>query len=272
MQQNIESIGRLERRLDLSVSNDEIAAEVAQRLARLARESNMPGFRRGKVPVKMIAQSHGAQVQAAVLNDKVTSLLARALEQNKLRLAGRPQIESTADGDAAHSKFRATFEVYPEISLPEAAQLAVRRSVCPVGTQEVDKTIEIMRKQRATFAPVIRGARDGDRVRVDFHGAIDGAAFEGGSAKGFAFELGQGRMLPAFEDAVRGAVAGSTRHFPLRFPDDYHGASVAGKLAQFDITVNSVEERILPPLDENFARSVGIASGGLMTGTLRSRT
>jgi len=263
MQQNIESIGKLERRLELSVPNAEIAAEVAQRLARLARESNMPGFRRGKVPVKMIAQAHGAQVQAEVLNDKVGSLLARALEQNKLRLAGQPQIEPKTDGDAASQNFRATFEVYPEIGAIDVSQLLVQRAVCPVGPEEVEKTIEVMRRQRATFAPAARGARDGDRVKVDFRGTIDGAAFDGGTASGYSFELGRGRMLPEFEDAVRGAVAGSTRRFPLRFPDDYHGAAVAGKTAQFEITVHSVEERILPPLDAEFARSVGIADGSL---------
>ncbi len=263
MQQDIENIGSLERRLDLSVPNAEIAAEVEQRLTRLARESNMPGFRRGKVPVKMIAQTHGAQIRAEVLNDKVGSLLARALEQNKLRLAGRPQIESKADGDAANQNFRATFEVYPEIGPVDAAQLSVRRAVCPVGAAEVDKTIEVMRRQRGTFTAVKRGAQDGDRVNVDFHGSIEGIEFEGGSAKGYTFELGRGRMLPAFEEAVRGAAAGSTRHFPLRFPDDYHGTAVAGKTAQFDVTVNTVEERVLPALDESFARAVGVSSGSL---------
>ncbi|SPE29642.1 Trigger factor [Burkholderiales bacterium] len=263
MQQNIESIGNLERRLDLSVPNAEVAAEVAQRLARLARESNMPGFRRGKVPVKMIAQAHGAQVQAEVLNDKVSTLLARALEQNKLRLAGQPQIESKADGDTAYQNFRATFEVYPEVGVVDVAQLVVQRAVCPVGPEEVEKTIEVMRRQRGAFAPATRGAHDGDRVKVDFRGTIDGDSFDGGSASGYSFELGRGRMLPEFEDAVRGAVAGSTRRFPLRFPDDYHGAAVAGKTAQFEITVQSVEERILPPLDQEFARSVGITDGSL---------
>ncbi|HXY05884.1 MAG TPA: trigger factor [Burkholderiaceae bacterium] len=272
MQQNIESIGRLERRLDLSVPTAEIAAEVAQRLARLARESNMPGFRRGKVPVKMIARTHGAQVQAEVLNDKVGSLLSRALEENKLRLAGRPQIESKADGDAAHQNFRATFEVYPEVGPIDATRLSVQKATCSVGTAEVERTIEVMRRQRATFTPVTRGARDGDRIKLDFHGTIEGTDFDGGSAKGYSFELGRGRMLPEFEEAVRGAVAGATRRFPLHFPQDYHGAAVAGKTAQFEITVHSVEERSLPPADEDFARSVGVANGSLdaLRGEVRS--
>jgi trigger factor len=263
MQQNIESIGTLERRVDLSVSKAEVAAEVAQRLARLARESSMPGFRRGKVPVKMIAQQHGAQVQAEVLSDKVGRLLSGALDQNKLRLAGQPQIEPRADGDAAHQTFRATFEVYPEVGLVDAGRLAVKRAVCPVGPAEVEKTIEVMRRQRGAFVPAARAARDGDRVRIDFRGTIGGVAFEGGTASNFAFELGQGRMLPAFEEAVRGAEAGAERRFPLKFPDDYHGKEVAGKTAEFEVKVIAVEERSLPALDAEFARGVGIADGSL---------
>ncbi len=263
MQQNIETIGALERRVDLSVSHAEIAAEVAQRLARLARETSMPGFRRGKVPVKMIAQSHGPQVQAEVLNDKVGRLLNSALEQNRLRLAGRPQIEATAGGDGTEQKFRATFEIYPEIGPIDVSTVAVLRARCDVGPAEVDKTIEVMRRQRGSFAPVSRGARDGDRVTLDFRGTIDGAAFDGGTAQAYVFELGAGRMLPQFEEATRGASPGATRRFPLQFPADYHGAAVAGKTAEFEITIVGVEERQLPALDADFARSVGIADGSL---------
>jgi len=263
MQQTIETIGTLARRVDLSVPKAEIAAEVAQRLARLARESSMPGFRRGKVPVKMIAQTHGAQVQAEVLSDKVGRLLSSALEQGKLRIAGQPQIEARTDGDAAHQNFQATFEIYPEVGPVDVAGLSVQRATCAVGPAEVDKTIEVMRRQRGSFVAVTRAAQDGDRVTVDFRGTIDGVAFEGGSASAYPFELGRGRMLPAFEDAVRGALPGATRRFPLPFPDDYHGAAVAGKTAEFEITVLSVEERVLPPLDADFARSVGIADGSV---------
>jgi trigger factor len=266
MQQNIEtveSIGALARRVDLSVPEADVAAEVAQRLARLARESNMPGFRRGKVPVQMIARSHGAQVRAEVLSDKLGRLLASTLEKNKLRIAGRPQIEPKPDGDAAHQNFQATFEVYPEVGVIDVSALSVRRAVCPVGPAEVDKTIDVMRRQRGSFVAVARGAADGDRVTVDFRGTVEGVAFEGGSASAYSFELGRGRMLPEFEDAVRGAVSGTTRRFPLRFPDDYHGAQVAGKTAEFEITVVAVQERVLPPLDADFARAVGIADGSL---------
>jgi len=263
MQQTIETIGTLGRRIDLSVPNAEVAAEVAQRLARLARDSSMPGFRRGKVPVKMIAQQHGAQVQVEVVNDKVGNLLSRALEQNRLRMAGRPQIESAADGDAANLKFRATFEVYPEIGDIDVTGVTVRRAVCPVGPDEVEKTIDVMRRQRGAFVAVDRPAADGDRVKVDFRGTIDGAAFDGGTASAYAFELGRGRMLPEFEAAVRGKPAGAVAVFPLSFPADYHGADVAGKSAEFTVNLLSVEERALPPLDADFVRSVGIADGSV---------
>ena len=263
MQPTIETIGTLGRRIDLSVPNAEIAAEVSQRLARLARDSSMPGFRRGKVPVKLIAKQHGAQVQAEVLSDKVGSLLTRALEQNRLRMAGRPQIESAADSDAANLKFRATFEVYPEIGDIDLSGVAVQRAVCPVGPEEVQKTIDVMRRQRGSFVTVDRPAADGDRVKVDFRGAIEGVAFEGGTANAYPFELGRGRMLPEFEAAVRGKAAGTSTVFPLAFPADYHGADVAGKTAEFTVTLLSVEERALPPLDADFVRSVGIADGSV---------
>jgi len=263
MQQTIESTGTLERRMDVSVAKAEIDAEVAQRLARLARETTMPGFRRGKVPVRMIARQHGAQVHAEVLSDKVGRILSGALEQNKLRIAGQPQLEAKPDGDASFQNFRATFEIYPEVPRIDPARLSVHRAVCPVGPAEVDKTIEVMRRQRAHFQAVARPARDGDRLRIDFRGTIDGSPFEGGAAGGYTFELGKGRMLPGFEDALRGAEAGATRRFPLRFPDDYHGAAVAGKTAEFEVTLHAVEERVLPPLDADFARAVGITDGSL---------
>jgi trigger factor len=260
---NIENIGALERRVDLNVSRAEIAAEVAARLARLARETSMPGFRRGKVPVKMIEQAHGAAVRAEVLSDKVGHLLSSALERNRLRLAGRPRIESDGEGDPEHQKFRATFEIYPTVGPIDVSSLMVQRAVCQVGPAEVEKTIDVMRRQRAGFAPVERGARDGDRVTVDFAGTIDGTAFEGGTGKDVSFELGAGRMLPEFEAAVRGAAKGAGVRAEVHFPTDYHGAAVAGKTAQFEIQVGEVQERVDPPLDADFARSVGIASGDL---------
>ena len=263
MQHTIETISTLERRMNVSVVKADIDAEVAKRLARLAKQTSMPGFRRGKVPVRLIERSHGAQVQAEVLSEKVGGELSSALAQNQLRMAGAPRVQARPDGDAASANFVATFEIYPEIPAIDPAALRIERVVCPVGDAEVSKTIDVMRRQRGVFKAAARAARDGDRVRIDFRGTIDGVAFAGGTAQGYTFDLGQGRMLAEFENAIRGAEAGAVLSFPLTFPADYHGAEVAGKTAQFEVTLHAVEEREMPELDGKFAESVGIADGSV---------
>ncbi|HSW32170.1 MAG TPA: trigger factor, partial [Steroidobacteraceae bacterium] len=157
--------------------------------------------------------------------------------------------------------FSATFEVYPEISIGDLGAVTVEQAVCPVSDAEVDKTIDIMRRQRAALSSVERAAADGDRVTVDYKGSVDGVAFEGGSASDFPFIVGQGRMLPEFEAAVRGMVCGESKTFPLTFPADYRATELAGKTAAFDVTVNKVEQVDLPPVDAAFARQLGVRDG-----------
>ncbi|HEX7156987.1 MAG TPA: trigger factor [Burkholderiaceae bacterium] len=267
MQQNIQTLGALERRIDLSVATAEIDKEVALRLGKLARSASMPGFRRGKVPMKLVAASYGAQVQAEVLNDKVEQALSAALESQKLRVAGAPRLEPRKDGGAGEVAFSATFEVYPEIRYDDLSKLEVRRATCSIGAAEVDKTLEIMRAQRGVYVPAAREARDGDRVQVDFRGTIDGTAFEGGTATDFRFVPGRGRMLPEFEAAVRGCRDGEQRGFELTFPADYPGQAggtpLAGRRAHFDLTVKQVETLQLPAIDADFARALGVADGDL---------
>lgn len=262
MQANIETLGALERRLDFVVPAADIEKEVSARLSKLARTVRMPGFRQGKVPMKMVAATYGAQVQAEVLNDKVGAAFNDAVTNNKLRVAGTPRVEPKS-GETADLSFSATFEVYPEISVGDLASVEVQRAVCPVGDAEVASTIEIMRKQRARFEEVKRPASDGDRVSVDFVGSLDGTPFDGGSGTDFPFTLGQGRMLPEFETAVRGMSAGEKKTFPLTFPADYRATELAGKQVSFDVTVKKVEEPLLPPLDADFARALGVADGDL---------
>ncbi len=262
MQANIETLGALERRLDFVVPAADIEKEVSARLSKLARTVRMPGFRQGKVPMKMVAATYGAQVQAEVLNDKVGAAFNDAVTSNKLRVAGTPRVEPK-NAETADLSFSATFEVYPEISVGDLAGVEVQRAVCPVGDAEVASTIEIMRKQRARFEEVKRAAADGDRVSVDFVGSLDGTPFEGGSGTDFPFTLGQGRMLPEFETAVRGMAAGEKKTFPLTFPADYRATELAGKQVSFDVTVKKVEEPLLPPLDADFAKALGVADGDL---------
>ncbi len=261
MHTDIQDLGGLQRRVDLSVAASDIAAEVSQRLARLAQQTSMPGFRRGKVPVKLVAASYGSQVQAEVMREKLGSELSSAL--GKLRLAGTPRLEPKPVAESGQIGFSATFEVYPEIDPGDLSHIELHRYTCSVSEADVDHTVEIVRRQRAKRSPVDRAAADGDRIGVDFRGTIDGKEFEGGQANDFHFNLGEGRMLPAFEQAVRGLRPGQQTQFELTFPADYAAKAAAGRTAQFSLTVKSVEEATLPPVDADFARALGIADGNL---------
>jgi trigger factor len=263
MQQTVESLGALERRIDLTVPADAIEKEVQLRLTKLARSVKMPGFRPGKVPMKMVAQTYGAQVQAEVLNDKVGEAFSSAVNASKLRVAGQPRLEPRAVEGSQDLAFSAVFEIYPEVSVGDLSGVEVQRAVCPVGDAEVDRTLEIMRRQRATYEEVTRAAQDGDVVTVDFKGTLDGTPFEGGTAADFPFTLGQGRMLPEFEAAVAGMTPGSNKTFPLTFPADYGSKDLAGKSVEFVVTLEKVQQPVLPAIDEQFAKSLGIADGDL---------
>jgi trigger factor len=265
MQPTIQVLGGLERRIDLSIPSADVAREVTVRLNRLARDVRLPGFRKGKVPLKMVAASYGAQVQSEVLSDKVGQAFSQAVSAGKLRVAGAPRVEprSGAGAEAAELAFSATFEVYPEISLSAIDNLGVKRVVCPVDDAAIDRTLEIMRKQRATFEAVDRPLAEADHATVDFAGKLDGVAFDGGAATDFVVVVGEGRMLPEFEQALRGMKTGDSKTFPLTFPADYRATELAGKTAQFEVTVKKVEQPVLPPLDAAFAQSLGVADGDL---------
>jgi trigger factor len=261
MLQEAENLGALQRRLDFSVSAESLAKEVQVRLARLARSAKLPGFRPGKVPMKMVASSYGAQVQAEVLNDKIGEAFNAEVSARQLRVAGTPTVEPKTTGEGTHLTFSATFEVYPDITVGDMGGVAVEKFVCPVSDGEVDKTIDIMRRQRAAQREVERPAADGDRVTVDYKGSVDGVAFEGGSANEFPFTIGQGRMLPEFEAAVRGMARGESKTFPLTFPADYRAQELAGKTASFEVTLRKVEQADLPEVDAAFARQLGVRDG-----------
>jgi len=265
MQTSLETIGALERRLNVAVPRDAIEHEVAKRLARLARNVKVPGFRPGKVPLKMVAQQYGPQVRSDVISDTVQATLTDAIRDQNLRLAGSPRIEPKAGAAATDEQFEfsAVFEVYPEIRIGDLSGVTITRPVAEVGPADVDDTIEVLRKQRANYVHAERPAGAGDRVQVDFSGRIDGVEFAGGQAKGFAIVIGEGRMLPEFETAVTGMQAGETKVFTLTFPADYHGKEVAGKQAEFTLTVLSVSAPELPPVDAEFARAFGVPSGSL---------
>jgi trigger factor len=272
MQTNLETLSELERRLSVTLSVAELASEVENRLKRLSRTVKMQGFRPGKVPLKVVAQQFGTQVRQEVLGDAMQKSFGEAIRQQNLRVAGMPHFEAQplAEG-AAEFQYRATFEVYPDVALGDISKATLTRPLLEVGEAEIDRTIEIMRKQRVHFHPVERAAQAGDRVTIDFQGKIDGAPFAGSAAQGQAIVLGDSRLLPDFEKHVIGTTSGETRSFDLRFPDDYHGKEVAGKTAAFEVTVREVAEPHLPELGAEFAKSLGVADGDLakMRGEVR---
>ncbi|HUQ26252.1 MAG TPA: trigger factor [Burkholderiales bacterium] len=261
MSSNVETLGNLERRVSMTVPTAEIEKLVDERLKKMARNVRMPGFRPGKVPMKLIAQTYGSQVRSEVLGDAVQKSFSNAVKEAKLKVAGYPRIEKKDGASDSSLEFSATFEVYPEVKVGDISSATVERPQVTVDEAAVEKTIEILRKQRMRFVPAERAARDGDRLTIDFDGTIDGQPFAGGKAENFPFVLGEGRMLPEFETAARGMGAGESKTFELKFPDDYHGKDVAGKQASFTVKVAKVEEPQLPELDAEFAKQLGVADG-----------
>ena len=229
---NVEQLGALERRLSMSVPVQDVDRQVDDRLKKLARNVKMAGFRPGKVPMKMVVQQYGPQVRSEVLGDAVQKAFAEAVKEANLKVAGYPSIEKK-DGaaDAPALEFSATFEVYPEVKVGDISGKEIERPQLAVDDAAVERTLEILRKQRVSYVAAERAAQEGDRVTIDFEGKIDGEVFQGGKAAGFAFMLGEKRMLPEFEAAALGLKAGESKSFELKFPEDYHGKDVAGKTA-----------------------------------------
>ncbi len=263
MQTTLETLGTLERRLNVAVPIAEIEGEVKKRLTRLARTVKLAGFRPGKAPLPMLDRQYGPQVRSDVITERVQTSFNDAVRAQNLRVAGSPRIEAHRGEEPAPDalEFSAVFEIYPDVRIGDVTQIAIARPRAEVTTGDVDRTLDVLRRQRTTYTPVARDARTGDRVRVDFTGAIDGVEFPGGQAKNFPIVLGDARMLPEFETAVTGMKAGDTKAFELTFPADYHGREVAGKTARFALSVIEVEEAHVPALDTEFVNAFGVASG-----------
>jgi trigger factor len=264
MQANLERLSELERRLSVKLPTADIDHEVESRLKRLSRTVKMQGFRPGKVPLKVVAQHYGPQVRQEVLGDAMQKSFGEAVREQNLRVAGYPRFEAAPPAEGAGEfQYSAVFEIYPEVVVGDVSKAAIDRPVLEVGDAEVDKTIEIMRKQRTRFEPTERGAQTGDRVTLDFAGTLDGAVFPGSSAQSQAVILGESRLLPDFEANVAGLKKGESKKFDLRFPDDYQGKEVAGKTAQFEVTVAEVAAPRLPELNADFAKSLGVEDGDI---------
>jgi trigger factor len=263
MQVSVETTGTLERRMEVSVPRERIEQAVEERLKRVSRTAKLKGFRPGKVPLKVVRQQFGAQVRQEVLSDLVQSTFAEAVTQQKLSPAAGPRIEPLAAGDDEGLRYRATFEVFPEIALAGVEGIEVTRPAAEVTDADVDAMVLNLREQRPRFETVERECREGDRVTMDFEGRVDGEPFEGGKGDDVAVLLGGGRMFKEFETGIAGMKAGERRTVDVPYPAGYANAALAGKVAVFDVHVKKVEERRLPELDEEFCREYGVLEGGV---------
>src|SRR5450830_1263452 len=256
----VETLEKLERKITLTLPVGTIQSEVEARLKKIARTTKMDGFRPGKVPMNVVTQRYGYSVHYEVMNDKVGEAFANAANEAKLRVAGQPRITESEASPEGEMAFDAVFEVYPDVKIGDLSTAEVEKISAEVTDSAIDKTVDILRKQRRTFSqrPHDAAAQDGDRVTVDFEGKIDGEVFAGGKAEDFQFIVGDGQMLKEFEEATRGMKSGESKTFQLAFPADYHGKDVAGKTADFMVTVKKIEAAHLPEVDGALAKSLGI--------------
>ena len=259
MSATVETLEGLERRVTLNLNPAEIEAEVGKRLQRLSKNAKMDGFRPGKAPMKMVAMRYGGEVHSDVLGDALQSRFIEVIQANKIDVAGYPSFAPGAEAGA----YTATFEVFPEINVGDVSQIQVNRPVVEVTDTDVDRTLEVLRRQRLHYHVADRPSQSGDRVHIDYVGKIDGEPFEGGEAKDFPVVLGEGRTLPDFEAALTGMSAGENKIFDVAFPDDYFAKELAGKTASFEATVKSVHEPHMPEVDDEFAKTLGIHEGGV---------
>jgi trigger factor len=261
MAQNISPVNTLERKINMSVVAADVEKNVAARLARMARTVKMPGFRPGKVPMKIVEQQYSAQARSEAFTEAVQQAFGAAVREHNLRVAGFPKIEPAESTEAGKVFFNATFEVYPEIVAADLSEKPLERAVLNIGEAEVDKTLEVLRKQRVSYVAADKAAGKDDRIVMDFRGTREGEAFDGGTAEDFPVVLGAGALLPEFESNVEGLKAGDSKTFSLTFPEDYQAKDLAGTTVQFEVKIKSVEAPVLPELSAEFAKSLGVPSG-----------
>lgn len=262
MQVSVETKEGLERELTVEFPASDINGEVNSRLQSLSKTAKINGFRPGKIPMAVIKKRYGGQVEAEVLNEKLQQSYFEAVNQEKLKPAGQPTINMVDNDDKDNISYKAVFEVYPEIAPASLEGQTFEKATVVIGDDDIDSTIDNIRKQNQTFTDVERGAQEGDQVVVDFVGTIDGEAFKGNEGKQVPVNLGQGQMIKGFEDGIKDAKAGDSLTLDLKFPEDYHYNDVAGKDVQFAVTVSAVKEAVLPELNDEFYAKFGISEGG----------
>lgn len=264
MGSNVENLGALERRFDITISREDLQNEIDDRLKRIAKTTKLHGFRPGKVPLKIVMQMYGAQVQQDALNDAVHKEFKEAIKEHNLQIAGYPRFEEkSSDGDAKLYTVTATFEIYPRVVLGDLSQHSIERPKVEVSEADIDKTLEMICKQRATYESVDRAAKSSDRVKIDYRGTIDGKDFAGGTGNDVQLILGDGKFLKDFENSLIGMKPGNNKSFDVVFPEDYHSKDIAGKTVTFEVKLILLEEPVIPKVDADLAKSLGIVDGDL---------
>lgn len=262
MSATVETISNLGRRITVVVPMQPIIEEVNQRINRLARTAKLAGFRPGKVPRKIVEQQYGAQVRDEVLSNTVERTFTEAVEENKLRVAGFPDIQHKPFGDVVEEfEYTATFEVFPEVVVGDLAKAKIERPTLELTDADVKKTIDVLLKQRATFEPVKRASKKGDKVNVSLSASIDGQQVESTGDQGVDLILGEGNRYPEFDDNLVGGKAGSEKTFEINYPAGHNPQQLAGKTVVYEVKFNSVEQAKLPEVDAEFARSLGVEDG-----------
>lgn len=262
MQVSIETISDLERRLTVGVPASEIDTEVQKRLQQAAKNIRLNGFRKGKVPIKVVKQRYGDSVRQEVLGDVINRTFYEAVRKEDVKPAGQPSIEPKEFGEGKDLEYVATFEVYPSLELADFSQYQVTRYSADVTTEDVDKMIDVLREQQASWEPVERAAAEGDQVNIDFVGTRNGEEFEGGSAQEQDLVLGSGSMIPGFEEGLVGLSVGEEKTLSLTFPEDYQAEELRGAEVEFKVKVNAVKEKKLPELNKDFYAKFGVEKGG----------
>lgn len=263
MQVSVETTQGLERRITISIPADTIESEVKKQISRQARTARMDGFRPGKVPLSLVEKRFGPGIRQDVVMEQMQRHYIEALVQEKINPTDAPRFEAKTDEEGKDFEFVAIVEVYPEIELKGLETVKVTKPSAEVTDADLDKMLETLRKQHAGWKAVKRGAKDGDRVVMNFVGRVDGEEFEGGKAEDFSLEMGAGRMIPGFEDGMKGLKAGEEKTITVTFPEEYHAENLKGKAAEFDLVIKTVEAPDLPKLDDEFASQFGVADGGL---------
>ncbi|RUO30516.1 trigger factor [Aliidiomarina sanyensis] len=263
MQVSVEATEGLERRITITIPAEKIDQAVKAQVQQRARTVRMDGFRPGKVPVSLVAKRFGPSIRQDVVMEQIQRHYIEALVQEKINPAGSPRFEANVDEEGKDLEFVAIIEIYPEVELKDLDKVEVEKPVAQVTDKDVDNMLDTLRKQHASFKEVKRGAKDGDKVTMDFVGRVDGEEFQGGKAENFELEMGQGRMIPGFEDGVKGLKAGAEKTIEVTFPEEYHAEDLKGKPAQFDLVIKKVEAPELPELNDEFAVQFGIGDGGL---------